>query len=73
MYISVSFDEPMPTGAIGLFSLKNPSFPEWICMTDSPVMSLDFNRDNPHLLVIGKYSNYLCINKKKTTRKNNEN
>lgn len=58
----MSFDVPMPTGAIGLFSLKNPSFPEWICITDSPVMSLDFNGDNPHLLVTGEVIKYLqCL------------
>lgn len=52
--ILVSFNSSITTGSVCLFSLKNPSYPEWICMTESPVMSLDFSKQHPHLLVIGK-------------------
>ncbi|XP_074093610.1 dynein intermediate chain 2, ciliary isoform X1 [Cotesia typhae] len=50
---SLSFDSPVSYGTVCLFSLKNPSYPEWICVTESPVMCLDFNIQHPHLLVIG--------------------
>ncbi|XP_058796099.1 dynein intermediate chain 2, ciliary isoform X2 [Phymastichus coffea] len=58
---SMTFDNPMPSGAVCLFSLKNPSYPEWICTTDSPVMCLDFNRDNPHLLVVGTMDGSVAV------------
>lgn len=51
----------MPNGAICLFSVKNPSFPEWICITESPVMCLDFNKDNPHLLVAGTMDGSVAV------------
>ncbi|XP_044009131.1 dynein intermediate chain 2, ciliary isoform X2 [Aphidius gifuensis] len=50
---TMSFNSSITTGSVCLFSLKNPSYPEWICMTESPVMSLDFSKQHPHLLVIG--------------------
>ncbi|KAL7286142.1 hypothetical protein TKK_0019585 [Trichogramma kaykai] len=50
---SMSFNNPMPYGAVCLFTLKNPSYPEWICMTESPVMCVDFNPQHPHLIVLG--------------------
>lgn len=51
----MSFDNALPTtGHVCLFSLKNPSFPEWICPTESPVMCVDINKLHPHLIVIGK-------------------
>lgn len=53
-YISVSFSSLITNGKVCLFTLKNPSYPEWICSTDSPVMCLDFSEQHPHLLVIGK-------------------
>ncbi|XP_011505542.1 PREDICTED: dynein intermediate chain 2, ciliary [Ceratosolen solmsi marchali] len=60
-YGSMKFDDPMPNGAVCLYSLKNPSFPEWICMTDSPVMCLDFNVQNPYLLVIGTMEGSVAV------------
>ena len=49
----MSFSSLITNGTVCLFSLKNPSYPEWICPTESPVMCLDFNEQHPHLLVIG--------------------
>lgn len=53
--ITVTFDSPIRNGSVCLFSLKNPSYPEWICPTESPVMCLDFSVQHPHLLVIGNF------------------
>ncbi|XP_046145422.1 dynein intermediate chain 2, ciliary [Osmia bicornis bicornis] len=52
-YGTMSFSSMITNGAICLFSLKNPSYPEWICSTESPVMCLAFSEQHPHLLVIG--------------------
>ncbi|KAG5314080.1 DYI2 protein, partial [Acromyrmex insinuator] len=58
---SLSFNSPITNGTVCLFSLKNPSYPEWICPTDSPVMCLDFNAQHPHLLVIGTMDGAVAV------------
>ncbi|XP_046434111.1 dynein intermediate chain 2, ciliary isoform X2 [Neodiprion pinetum] len=58
---TMSFGSPVSTGNVCLFSLKNPSYPEWICPTDSPVMCLDFNAQHPHLLVIGTMDGTVAV------------
>ncbi|KAJ8686658.1 hypothetical protein QAD02_022452 [Eretmocerus hayati] len=58
---SMSFENQMPNGSVCLFSLKNPSYPEWICMTESPVMCLDFNTQNPNLLVAGMMDGSVAV------------
>ena len=40
-------------GAIVVFSLKNPSHPEYVCTTSKGVMCLDFHPRRPHLIVAG--------------------
>ncbi|XP_015178921.1 PREDICTED: dynein intermediate chain 2, ciliary isoform X2 [Polistes dominula] len=52
-YGTLTFSSPIKNGSVCLFSLKNPSYPEWICPIESPVMCLDFSIQHPHLLVIG--------------------
>ncbi|XP_046818005.1 dynein intermediate chain 2, ciliary isoform X1 [Vespa crabro] len=52
-YGTLTFNSTIKNGSVCLFSLKNPSYPEWICPTESPVMCLDFSIQHPHLLVIG--------------------
>ncbi|XP_043667948.1 dynein intermediate chain 2, ciliary isoform X5 [Vespula pensylvanica] len=52
-YGTLTFNSSIKNGSVCLFSLKNPSYPEWICQTESPVMCLDFSVQHPHLLVIG--------------------
>ncbi|XP_023290225.1 dynein intermediate chain 2, ciliary isoform X2 [Orussus abietinus] len=60
-YGAMSFDSPVTTGTVCLFSLKNPSYPEWICITESPVMCLDFSKQHPHLLVIGTMDGSVAV------------
>ncbi|XP_066595061.1 dynein intermediate chain 2, ciliary isoform X2 [Prorops nasuta] len=50
---SMSFNSSVTNGAVCLFTLKNPSYPEWICHTESPAMCVDFNIEHPHLLILG--------------------
>jgi dynein intermediate chain 1 len=45
--------KPQPEGAICLFTLKNPSFPEYICFTETGVMSVDIHTTHPHLICVG--------------------
>ncbi|XP_043284310.1 dynein intermediate chain 2, ciliary isoform X2 [Venturia canescens] len=58
---TMSFHSPVKTGVVCLFSLKNPSYPEWICPTESPVMCLDFSKQHPHLLVIGTMEGSVAV------------
>ena len=41
-------------GMILIYSLKNPSFPEYIYQTESGVMCADFHHTHPNLLCCGK-------------------
>ena len=51
----MDFMKPLDEGAVCLFTLKNPSFPEYICMTDSAVMCVDTHPKYPYMVVIGLY------------------
>ncbi|CAK9798086.1 Dynein intermediate chain 2, ciliary [Anthophora plagiata] len=60
-YGTMSFSSLITSGTVCLFSLKNPSYPEWICPTESPVMCLDFSEQHPHLLVIGTMDGVVAV------------
>lgn len=47
--------KPLEEGAVCLFTLKNPSYPDYICMTDSGVMCVDTHPKYPYMVVIGLY------------------
>lgn len=53
--------KPVPEGAVGLFTLKNPSFPEHICVTDSGVMCVDIHPKYPYMLVVGLYDGSVVV------------
>ena len=48
-------------GLICVYSLKNPSFPEYIYNTDSGVMALDFHPDHPYLMAVGFYDGAVAV------------
>ncbi|XP_066566793.1 dynein axonemal intermediate chain 1 [Amia ocellicauda] len=48
-------------GKLQLYSLKNPSFPEYSFPTDSGVMCLDINPLCPHLVVVGFYDGNVAV------------
>lgn len=52
---------PIPQGAVCLFTIKNPSFPDYICMTDAAVMCADVHPKYPYMLVIGRYDGAVLI------------
>ncbi|KAI9145508.1 WD40-repeat-containing domain protein [Paraphysoderma sedebokerense] len=53
-YGSYEFSKQGP-GLICCFSLKNPSYPEYIFSTESGVMCLDFHPKRAHLIAAGLY------------------
>ena len=40
-------------GVVCVFSLKNPSYPEYICYAPCSVISVDIHPNHPHMLVVG--------------------
>ncbi|NWS22821.1 DNAI1 protein, partial [Pachyramphus minor] len=48
-------------GMVLLYTLKNPSFPEYIFSSNSGVMCLDFNSEHPHLMAVGFYDGNVAI------------
>lgn len=51
----LDFLKPTLEGAVCMFTLKNPSFPDYICITDSGVMCVDTHPKYPYMVVIGLY------------------
>ncbi|CAH1116670.1 unnamed protein product [Phaedon cochleariae] len=51
----LDYMKPIQQGAVCLFTLKNPSFPDYICMTESAVMCADTHPVYPNMVVIGLY------------------
>ncbi|XP_053911238.1 dynein axonemal intermediate chain 1 isoform X2 [Cuculus canorus] len=55
-------------GMLLLYSLKNPSFPEYVFSSESGIMCVDFHNDYPYLLAVGFYDGNVAIyNLKKAT------
>lgn len=44
-----------------LYSMKNPSFPEYIFSSDSGIMCLDMHVDHPYLVAVGHYDGNVAI------------
>ena len=40
-------------GVACVFSLKNPSYPEFICLSHCAISSIDVHPNHPHMLVAG--------------------
>jgi len=48
-------------GLLCLYSLKNPSHPEYTCATDSGVMCLDWHPQHSSVLCVGLYDGTVCV------------
>ncbi|XP_049752184.1 dynein axonemal intermediate chain 1 isoform X6 [Elephas maximus indicus] len=48
-------------GMLLLYSLKNPSFPEYVFSSESGIMCLDIHVDHPYLVVVGHYDGNVAI------------
>ncbi|TPX44808.1 hypothetical protein SeMB42_g03483 [Synchytrium endobioticum] len=66
-YGSYEFTRQGP-GMVACFSLKNPSHPEYLCVTEAGVMSVDFHPQYPSLFAVGLYDGSVAVYdlKKKT-------
>ncbi|XP_052634778.1 dynein axonemal intermediate chain 1 [Harpia harpyja] len=55
-------------GMLLLYTMKNPSFPEYVFSSESGIMCLDFHYDHPYLVAVGFYDGNVAIyNLKKAT------
>ena len=48
-------------GMLCLYSLKNPSYPEFLCPTESGVMCLDWHPQHTSALCVGLYDGAVCV------------
>ncbi|XP_061409358.1 dynein axonemal intermediate chain 1 isoform X2 [Lethenteron reissneri] len=48
-------------GALVVFTLKNPSFPEFVFTTESGVMGVDMHGARPHLVAAGLYDGTVAV------------
>ncbi|KAI8853975.1 WD40-repeat-containing domain protein [Chytridium lagenaria] len=59
-YGSYDFSRQGP-GMIACFSLKNPSYPEFLYVTESGVMCLDFHPQHPSMIAVGLYDGTVLV------------
>ncbi|KAJ3217185.1 cytoplasmic dynein with WD40 domain [Clydaea vesicula] len=59
-YGSYDFSKQGP-GMIACFTLKNPSYPEYLYITDSGVLCLDFHPQHPSMMAVGLYDGSVMI------------
>ncbi|KAK4885777.1 hypothetical protein RN001_002048 [Aquatica leii] len=57
----LDFMNPIKGGAVLLFTIKNPSFPDYICITESAVMCIDIHKKYPYMLVVGMYDGNVMV------------
>ncbi|XP_049964524.1 dynein intermediate chain 2, ciliary [Schistocerca serialis cubense] len=55
------FMKPQPEGAVCLFTLKNPSFPEYVCTTDTGVVCVDIHPKFACLIVVGLFDGNVAV------------
>ncbi|XP_054979979.1 dynein axonemal intermediate chain 1 isoform X2 [Sorex araneus] len=48
-------------GMLLLYSMKNPSFPEFAFSSESGIMCLDMHKDHPYLVVVGHYDGNVAV------------
>jgi dynein intermediate chain 1 len=53
--------KPQLEGGMCLFTLKNPSFPDYVCTTETGVMCVDIHSIHPYLVCIGKYDGSVAV------------
>ena len=49
------------SGIVSLFSLKNPTHPEYVCITPCEVMCVDIHPKYPHMIVVGLVQGHVAI------------
>jgi len=57
-------------GVVCVFSLKNPSYPEYLCHASAGVTAVDIHPHHPHMLAVGlSDGNVAVFNLQKNTGK----
>ena len=54
-------NETPSIGMVCMFSLKNPSYPEYVCVAPCGVMCIDINPSHPHMIVAGLVSGNVAV------------
>ena len=60
-YGSYNFYAQQEVGFVCLFSLKNPSYPEFLCSAHCGVMCVDIHPQHPHMVVVGLYDGNIAV------------
>ena len=60
-YGSFDFYKQAGPGFLCLFSLKNPSYPEYLCRTHCGIMSLDIHPTHTHMVAVGLYDGNVAV------------
>lgn len=60
-YGTYDFTKQYQGGYVACFSMKNPSFPEFLFKTESGVMCVDFNKKKHSYLAAGLYDGSVCV------------
>ncbi|KAJ9593501.1 hypothetical protein L9F63_014954, partial [Diploptera punctata] len=55
------FMKPQPEGALCLFTLKNPSFPEYVVTAETGVVCVDIHPKYTYLICVGKYDGNVAV------------
>ena len=67
-YGSYNFYTQQGKGFVCLFSLKNPSYPEFLCEASCGVMCVDIHPQHPHMVVVGLYDGNIAVYNLQTRR-----
>ncbi|CAH0590379.1 unnamed protein product [Chrysodeixis includens] len=60
-YGSLDFTNQQKIGCLCLYSIKNPAYPEYSVITESPVICLDVYKEIPYLVCVGLYDGNVCV------------
>ncbi|CAH2089429.1 unnamed protein product [Euphydryas editha] len=60
-YGSLDFTQQQKQGCLCLYSIKNPAYPEYSVITDSPIICLDVFKETPYLICVGRYDGNVCV------------
>ena len=62
--------ESAKSGWVGVYSLKNPAYPEYVCKAHCGVMAVDVHPKHPHMLAVAlSDGNVAVYNLQKSTEK----
>ncbi|XP_013187744.2 dynein intermediate chain 2, ciliary isoform X2 [Amyelois transitella] len=60
-YGSLDFQNQQNEGCLCMYSIKNPAYPEYAVITESPIICLDVYKEIPYLVCVGLYDGNVCV------------